>query len=73
MFLVAWVDTDVDESLVKDLALLSGLVSPAGTAAMSLGALAGNATGIPEHVSVGCRRTRTAALAALAAFPKMIR
>lgn len=52
MFLVSRVESDAEESLVKDVALSSGLVSPADTTAKSLGALAGNGTGIPEHVSV---------------------
>lgn len=65
MFLVACVETDIDESLVKDIALSSGLVSPADTTAKSLGELAGHPTGIPEHVSVGSRRAHMHILAAI--------
>lgn len=48
------VGSDLDESLVKDIALSSGLTSPSiASASKTSAALATTPTGIPEHVSVG--------------------
>ncbi|CAN0226057.1 unnamed protein product, partial [Ectocarpus fasciculatus] len=50
VFLVAWVESDLDESLVKDVALSSGLTGPSGRGASDPAAtIAANSTGIPEH------------------------
>ncbi|CAN0432344.1 unnamed protein product [Ectocarpus fasciculatus] len=55
VFLVAWVESDLDESLVKDVALSSGLTGPSGRGPSDPAAtIAANATGIPEHRLLFC-------------------
>ncbi|CAB1119688.1 unnamed protein product [Ectocarpus sp. CCAP 1310/34] len=55
VFLVAWVQSDLDESLVKDIALSSGLTGPSGRDTSDpSAALTANATGIPEHRLLFC-------------------
>ncbi|CBN79474.1 conserved unknown protein [Ectocarpus siliculosus] len=55
VFLVAWVQSDLDESLVKDIALSSGLTGPSGRDTSGPSAtVAANATGIPEHRLLFC-------------------